>query len=106
MLFGLSDRSIQKLVSCFRTENKIDKVIIYGSRAKGNFKKGSDIDLVLIGDQLSTTDLLKIENRIEDLLLPFKVDVSLFHQINNEELLDHINRVGKPFYENSLYSEK
>ena len=75
----------------------IDEVILYGSRAMGNYKTGSDIDLVLKGTKLSLTDLLKIENELDDLMLPYKIDVALYHQINNPELIEHIQRVGKSF---------
>lgn len=76
---------------------QIEKVILYGSRAKGTFKKNSDIDLTLVAPEMSLSDLLKIENEIDDLLLPYKVDISLHHQIDNHELMNHISRVGKEF---------
>ncbi|MCF8358302.1 MAG: nucleotidyltransferase domain-containing protein [Prolixibacteraceae bacterium] len=72
--------------------------MIYGSRAMGNFKAGSDIDLVIIDNGLEFSELLKLENQLDDLLLPYKIDISLKRQISNEKLLEHINRVGKVFY--------
>ena len=92
--FGLSLETINLLKSIFFKYPQIENVLIYGSRAKGNFKEGSDIDLVIKGALLTTTDLLKIENDIEELMLPYKVDLALFHQIENVELVEHINRVG------------
>jgi len=71
--------------------------LITGSRAKGNYRKGSDIDLSLVAPTVGVSDLLKIENEIEELLLPYKVDLSLFHLIENKELVDHIKRIGKKF---------
>jgi len=59
---------------------------------------GSDIDLSIEAESLGLTDLLSIENRIDDLLLPWKLDLSLLHQIDNPALLDHIRRVGVIFY--------
>lgn len=76
----------------------IEGVMIYGSRAMGNFKAGSDIDLVIIDNGLEFSELLKLENQLDDLLLPYKIDISLKRQISNEKLLEHINRVGKVFY--------
>lgn len=96
--FGLSKEIIEKLKVVFNKNLFIDKVIIYGSRAKGSFKNGSDIDLTLIGQNLSTTDLFKIENDLDDLLLPYKIDLSVFHHIDNVDLVDHINRVGIEFF--------
>ena len=76
----------------------IQEVRIYGSRAKGNFQPGSDIDLVIIGLQLNLEELLKIENELDDLLLPYKIDLSILHLIESADLLDHIKRLGQRFY--------
>lgn len=67
----------------------------------GNFREGSDIDLVIKGEGLFLSDLLKIETEIDELLLPYKVDLCLYSQIENHELIQHIQRVGKSFYSNS-----
>jgi len=73
-------------------------VLIYGSRAKGNFKPGSDIDFTLKGEKLTHNILSRINTKLDDLLLPCIFDTSLFNSIDNKELLDHISRVGKVFY--------
>lgn len=96
--FGLSLDKIQKIKSVFQSHPLIEKVVLYGSRAKGNYKPGSDIDLTISAPQMTLSELLKIENEIDDLLLPYKVDLSLIHNIDNQSLLDHIHRVGVPFY--------
>lgn len=75
----------------------ITKVLIYGSRAKENYRPGSDIDLTIVAPLLALTDLLKIEAEIEELMLPYKVDLSLFHLIEDPDVLEHISRVGKEF---------
>jgi uncharacterized protein len=95
--FGLTEQTISSLRSIFLAQPKIEEVILYGSRAKGNYHAGSDIDITLKGESLEFGDLLKIENLIDDLLLPYKVDLSLFHKIENPDFIDHINRVGVPF---------
>jgi predicted nucleotidyltransferase len=97
LTFGLTSQTIQKINSVFSNYPEIIEVIIYGSRAKGNFREGSDIDLTLNAQGLTTTHLLKIENELEELMLPYKIDLSLLHQIDNQELLEHIKRVGKKF---------
>ena len=96
---GLSEKTVTSLQNVFKQNPKISFVILYGSRANGNFKNGSDIDLTLKGQELNLSDLLKLENEIDNLLLPYKVDLSLYHQIESAELLEHIERVGKVFYE-------
>jgi len=76
----------------------IEQAVLYGSRAKGNYRPGSDLDLTLKGERLSYQDLLDIELALDDLLLPWKIDLSLFAQIDNPALVEHIERVGKVFY--------
>jgi predicted nucleotidyltransferase len=92
--FGLSPQTLASLKAIFSRYSEIEKVVLYGSRAKGNFKVGSDIDLTLMAPGLDLTGLLKIEDDIEELMLPYKVDLSLFHQIENPDLREHIKRVG------------
>lgn len=74
----------------------VEQAVLYGSRAKGNYRPGSDIDLTLKGD-LSYRDLLNIKLALDDLLLPWKIDLSLYSQIDNLALVEHIGRIGKVF---------
>ena len=97
-LYGLLPSVVDSINQVFRQYPKIERAIIYGSRAKGNYKIGSDIDLTLIAPDLSLSELLAIENEIDDLMLPYKLDLSSMDSIENNELIDHIKRVGKPFY--------
>lgn len=95
---GLSITTIAALQSVFSRHAEIQQVLLYGSRAKGIYRKGSDIDLTLRGDKLDYQLLNRIETEIDDLLLPYSVDLSLFRQIDNPDLVDHIQRVGLVFY--------
>ena len=97
--FGLKESTIEKIISVFVKYAKIKKVLLYGSRAKGNYRNGSDIDLTLIGDELSYSQLGNLESDIDDLFLPYSFDISIFKDIDNPDLVDHINRVGIIFYE-------
>lgn len=97
-LFGLPKHAVDKITALFSHEKAVHRVIIYGSRAIGNYRPGSDIDLCIDSDNMNLTELLKIENKIDDLFLPWKVDLSLKHKIDNPNLLDHINNVGLVFY--------
>jgi type I restriction enzyme S subunit len=98
-MYGLKTQTIQGIQEVFKQYPEVEKAILYGSRAKGNYHPGSDIDLTLIGEQLNLTILQKIENEIDELLLPYKIDLSLHKQIQNAELLEHIKRVGKVFFD-------
>lgn len=99
MMFGLKEVHINKIKSVFETHNNVDKVIIYGSRAKGNYRDGSDIDLTIIGNNIDINLILQIENELDDLLLPYNIDLSVYHKIDNKDLTDHIDRVGIILYE-------
>ena len=99
---GLSQETITKICRVFEEYAAINQVILYGSRAKGNYRKGSDIDLVLVGEEISLSQLVQIENKIDDLLLPYKLDISIFHKIENPDLIDHIKRVGITIYNKSI----
>lgn len=98
--FGLSENTMNKLDRLFSEYPEIKKVILYGSRSIGNYKNGSDIDITLEGKDLSLNLISKLENDIDDLLLPYTFDISIFEKISNPDLKDHILRVGKIFYQN------
>jgi predicted nucleotidyltransferase len=78
-------------------KKKVEEAILYGSRAMGNFRPGSDIDLTVKGQGLDLEMLNKISLALDELLLPYTFDISLFHQIKNQDLIDHIKRVGVVF---------
>ncbi|OEZ63240.1 nucleotidyltransferase domain-containing protein [Duganella sp. HH105] len=98
LLFGLKTSVVHSMGAVFSAFPEVTQAILYGSRAKGNFRRGSDIDLCLIGDGLNLPLLLKIENQLDDLLLPYKIDLSIRDRIDNPELLAHIERAGVSFY--------
>ncbi len=98
MKFGLKILTIEKINTVFSQYPEVEKAVLYGSRAKGNFKNGSDIDLTLEGKNLSLSILYKIDNDLDDLLLPYTFDLSIFKHIDNADLIDHIKRVGVVFY--------
>jgi len=88
--FGLKEAKINQIISVFLQYPQIHKVLLYGSQAKGNYRNGSDIDLTLIGD-VSYSQLSSIEDKIDDLLLPYSFDISIFSNIENPDLIDSIN---------------
>jgi predicted nucleotidyltransferase len=99
MKYGLDSEDIEKIQGVFTNFPEVEKVVLYGSRAKGNYKPASDIDITLIGEQLNLTVVNSIETQIDDLLLPYMFDISILRQISNPDLVEHINRVGQVFYE-------
>ncbi|MCK5146050.1 nucleotidyltransferase domain-containing protein [bacterium] len=98
-MFGLEEKTILEIQEAIAKNPLIDKVILYGSRAKGNFRTGSDIDITLIGKELNLNNsVYPLMDAIEELCLPYMFDISVFNQIDDENLIDHINRVGKILY--------
>ncbi len=96
-MFGLSNEDIERIKEIFTRYEPIEEVLIYGSRAKGNFKPSSDIDLTLLGN-IDLDLQQQIEFDLDDLLLPYKFDISNYSKITNPEFLNHIQRVGKTFF--------
>lgn len=98
--FGLKEATRQKICGVLARYPQVDQAILYGSRAKGDYKNGSDIDLTLFGgDDLTMNTLYKIMDEIDDLLLPYTFDLSIFKHISDQDVVEHIQRVGVVFYE-------
>jgi predicted nucleotidyltransferase len=101
--YGLKITTIVRINGVFVAHPSIEQAILYGSRAKGNYRNGSDIDLTLKGDALTHHELSRIEIELDDLLLPYKIDLSLFRQIDNLNLIEHIERVGVVFFQGNQH---
>ena len=102
MKFGLKEETVQKINSIFASVPEVNEAILYGSRAKGNYRPGSDIDLTLKGTGLKLDVMNKIGLQLDDLLLPYMFDISVFNHIKDADLIDHINRVGIIFYKRKV----
>ena len=101
MAFGLNDVTIKRIQEVFACFPEIEEVLIYGSRAMGNFRPGSDIDLTIKTGSPGLDLLNRICLQLDDLMLPHLFDVSFFGSIQNPELIGHIYRAGKLFYRKS-----
>ncbi len=93
---GIPEAAARSILDVFASDPRVQQVIVYGSRAKGTFRSGSDIDLCLVAPDLDFSSSARLEERLDDLLLPWKIDLSLRHQIDSPDLLEHIDRVGIP----------
>jgi predicted nucleotidyltransferase len=98
MKYGLTDKELEQINTLFARYADIEQAILYGSRAKGTNKPFSDVDLTLVGEGLTHSTLSRLLLDIDDLLLPYRFDVSLFHNITNTDLVDHIRRRGIILY--------
>jgi len=96
--FGLKESTIAAINGVIAHYPEIESAILYGSRAKGNYRNGSDIDLTLTDKNLTYDSMVRLEIEIDDLLLPYSFDISILRHIDNPDVVDHIHRVGIPFY--------
>lgn len=99
MKFGLSEQTFQKIHSVLIQYPQVEKVVLYGSRARDDYRNGSDIDLALYGgEELTHTVVSQIAVDLDDQLLPYTIDLSIFKNIRNPNMIKEIERVGKVFY--------
>ncbi len=100
MKFGVSDQMICAIHDILHRYPEVDQAILYGSRAKGNYKRGSDIDLTLIGSHEPTHKiLLRIARELEESSISYLVDLSICNQISDKDVRNHIQRRGIVFYQ-------
>lgn len=98
-MFGLKEIEIKEINNVFKKYLEIDEVIIYGPRSTDNYNKGSNIDLAIKGDGLDVTLIFKIEQELENLFLPYFIDLSDLKKIDSKSLIEHIKKDGKTFYQ-------
>lgn len=97
--FGLSEAAVKGIQGVFGRFPEIEKAVLYGSRAKGTAKNGSDIDLTLCGNKLNLDIQRRVMEELDDLLLPYMIDLSILADISDSSVVEHIERVGVVFYE-------
>lgn len=90
----MKDVQLEQIVNVLRLHPEIEQVVLYGSRAMGNDKPGSDVDLALMGDAISLAVLSALHWELEDLHLPWKFDVAVYQHITNPDLKEHIDLFG------------
>lgn len=101
---GLTKEEISDIKTVFSKYSEVEEVLIYGSRAMGNFKPASDIDLSLKGKEIDLSLQTEIEFDLDDLMLPYKFDITIYDKITNPEFLEHINRAGERIYKRKQHT--
>ena len=97
--YGIQSRDLENIISILRSDNKIEKAILFGSRAKGNYAPGSDIDIAIKGNDLKLDDLLNVISWTDELSLPYKFDIILYDRVKEAGLLRHIDQAGIVLFE-------
>ena len=95
---GLKERNRAKIRQVLASHPGVERAVLFGSRATGTYRPGSDVDLALAGDGLTHTDLGAIGAALEATTVPQTVDLVLWHSIGNRVLADHIRTIGIEFY--------
>lgn len=97
--FGLSQADLEMIVAVLSRYPSVKTAVIFGSRAKGNYKAGSDVDIALHGEEMGDRVAVDVAYQLnEETIMPYKFDVLNYHTIANPDLVAHIDRVGRPFY--------
>jgi len=100
MRFGLGEHDLETLTRMFAMFPEIEEVVIFGSRAKGTYKPGSDVDLALKGKTVTAQTVTNLSMQLnEESLLPYFFDVVNLAELKNEQLAEHIKRVGQTLYQ-------
>lgn len=98
-MFGLLDRDMIYIHKALEHFEEIEKAIIFGSRAMGNYKKGSDVDIAIIGEDVTSKTIFKLDDYLNEVYpLPYFFDIIQYNSIKNEKLIEHINNEGKLIY--------
>lgn len=99
--FGLGVDNLRAIVAVLSSVKNVQRALIYGSRAKGNFRSNSDIDIIVEGERLTIGDLSMIDARLDDLLLPWQIDLCARNRVGNKALLDEVDKWGVVVYQRS-----
>lgn len=100
-LSGLDVSKMDRIYRVFANFPQIERAVLFGSRAMGNHKPASDVDIALYGKDLTLDSVIRLQNALEETTIPYSFDFVLYHRIENAALKDHIDRVGIVIYDTS-----
>jgi predicted nucleotidyltransferase len=101
-MYGLTDKQLAQIQYVLARTPRLERAILFGSRAKGTNHPGSDVDLALFGESFALRDRFRLDNDLDDLNLPFTFDLVPYDQLIDIALRDHIDRVGVTLYERAV----
>ncbi len=101
--FGIYNKSLKLIIEQLKKFPEIKKSVIFGSRAMGNYKKGSDIDIAIFGKNIHFENIASLNYQLNEILpIPYFIDILIFHLLQNKELKKHILKYGEIIYEKKL----
>ncbi|MGL5086334.1 MAG: nucleotidyltransferase domain-containing protein [Clostridium sp.] len=102
-MFGLLDRDIEYIKKALKKFEEIEQAVIFGSRAMGNYKKGADIDIAIIGKDVTKKTIFELDDYLnEEYPLPYFFDILKYESISNEKLKKHIDTKGLILYSKNI----
>ncbi len=105
-MYGLNEKDIETIIEILRKAPEVESAVLFGSRAKGNFKRGSDVDLAIQGNLANTQIASAISGVLnEDTLMPYRFDVISYTDLDHKDLAAHIDRVDKVIYRKASYAD-
>lgn len=99
---GLTDKTVAQIVGVLAGFPQVERAMLFGSRAKGTHKRGSDIDLALLGGDLDWQALGRVESALDDLPLPYRFSLVILGPRTDPAVAAHIRRVGIPLFEREI----
>jgi len=101
MNFGLKKSDLMYIINAIKKNREIEKAAIFGSRAKGNYKTGSDVDIAIYGENITFDTISTLHTMLEgEGPLPYFFDIIDYTHLNHKRLKEHIDRVGKVIFDN------
>lgn len=98
-MFGLLERDLEYIQMAMEKYKEIDRAVIFGSRAMGNYKKGSDVDISIFGQNITNETLYRLDDLLnQEYPLPYFFDILQYEEINNINLKNHIDTYGSEVY--------
>ena len=92
------DSDLNAIINVVASVDNVQRAVVYGSRAKGNYRPNSDIDIMLFGDSLTFSDIATVADRLDDLLLPWQIDITARNRVFNSDFIEQVDRYGKVIF--------
>lgn len=87
-MYGLLEKDMDYILKALKQFDEIDRAILYGSRAMGNYKKGSDVDIAIQGEKVTEKTIFELDDLLNEVYpLPYFFDIVHFEKLTNQNLM-------------------